>query len=209
MFMVTPVEIQAAETQTVETPGLPKWTADWKDAYYGRETIGTINLVNVKKKATVTVKSSNPEVATVTYVRKGRKLIITDKKVGKTVITVKVKQDGKVYKTKANYQLFPYQNPIAKCMIGDVDYKDGVNEFPWCDVPTSRKKQTISVKVKRGHKFIKIYGVAKDGKEKEIKNGSKIRLSNWDVIYVQTKDTKGAGKGCMQDIAFAPRNIEG
>lgn len=141
--------------------------------------------------AKVSVKSSNPKVATAKA--KSQMLEVVAKKPGKTTITVK--KGSKSYRCKLT--VAKYASPVSSIKIGKTTIsgkKFNKNAYIYQKYSKyAGKKVAINVKAKKGWKLLELsYGQRNWKKAKNIKNGSTVRVKG------------GAGFGvlaCMQNTA--------
>ncbi len=190
MITVQPLAVNAAEKPSVDLGKECFYYFPPMTGNYGKMING------LKKNAKVTVKSSNKKVASVRYEKATKMVWIFPKKIGKAVITCKIKQNGKTYTSKGTYTVLKYKNPIAKCKIGSTDYTKKFDKYNSCQVKMSKKTQKLQIKMKKGYKITEIIGIKNsDASEVKIKNGSKIKTSDYMYIFCSFKDKKGNKTG--------------
>lgn len=186
MFTVQPLGVSAAEKPSVDLGKECYYYFPPMTGSYGKMING------LKKNAKVTVKSSNKKVVSVKYDKTMKMVCISPKKIGKAVITCKIKQNGKTYTSKGTYTVLKYKNPFAKCKIGSKDYTKKFDKYNSCAVKMSKKTQKLQIKMKKGYKITEIKGIKNsDASEVKIKNGSKIKTSDYMYIFCSFKDKKG------------------
>lgn len=185
-FAVLPNHV--IQAKAASKPGLP--ISSWSNYFVSSYKRFGLGLDFVEEDADVKVSSSNKKIATVKYDKAEKTIWVTAKKPGKVTVTCTVKQDGKKYITKCKYTVLKYTNPLSKLKLGNKSYKSKYNKNTEYEIPVSKKKQTLSVKVKKGYEITDIYGI-KNGKMKDIKNNSKIQTSKFDVIYIRIQDKNG------------------
>ncbi len=93
-----------ALSKKVKGNKLPEFNV-YKRVFKNKKT--NIKFINVEKKAKITYKSSKPSVATVK--KKGKIGVVYGKKQGFTVITCKIKQNGKTYITRVFVRVDDYK----------------------------------------------------------------------------------------------------
>lgn len=163
---------------------------------YSKETVKNAYFSNTSYiaylgKGKVSVKSSNPKVATAKA--KSQMLEVVAKKPGKTTITVK--KGSKSYRCKLT--VAKYASPVSSIKIGKTTIsgkKFNKNAYIYQKYSKyASKKVAINVKAKKGWKLLELsYGQRNWKKAKNIKNGSTVRVKG------------GAGFGvlaCMQNTA--------
>lgn len=146
-FIVTFITMSGVEAQAAAKP---KFESKKVSTFFFKKASDLIELKNIKKNAKVTVKSSNPTVATATYfnylesdadtvwfdenddiIFYGVKLKV--KKPGNTTITCTVEQGGKTYKLSCIYKVKKYKNPISSFKIGSANCASEFKKTDWSD----------------------------------------------------------------------------
>lgn len=123
--------------------------------------------------AKVSVKSSNPKVATVKV--KSKNIVVTAKKTGKVTITIK--KGSKNYRCKVTVS--KYANPISSVKVGKTTISGKkFNTNNYMNFKYSKyagKKTAVKIKMKKGWKLLSMDYAQKTWRKGEnIKNGSKV-----------------------------------
>lgn len=148
--------------------------------------------------AKVSVKSSNPKVATVKV--KSKNIVVTAKKTGKATITVK--KGSKNYRCKVTVS--KYVNPISSIKVGNTTVSGKkFNTNNYINVKYAKyagKKTTIRFNVKKGWKIISTdYAQKTWAKDEGFKNGSKVKVSGGKgfTATVDVMNTSTNQKECI------------
>lgn len=145
---------------------------------YSKETVKNAYFSNTSYiaylgKGKVSVKSSNPKVATVKV--KSKNIVVTAKKTGKVTITIK--KGSKNYRCKVTVS--KYANPISSVKVGKTTISGKkFNTNNYMNFKYSKyagKKTAVKIKMKKGWKLLSMDYAQKTWRKGEnIKNGSKV-----------------------------------
>lgn len=162
---------------------------------------GAESFATLQSKSYITMKatSSNKKVATVTTetVKQGKKYIgtytIKTKGYGTTKIKVKATVGGKTYTKTCKYTFEKYKNPFKTLKIGNKSYVKKADKAKKNSgvIHTGEwiLNGKILIEMKKGYKLKGIYTMNYEtGKQKKIKNGSKLTdVMSPYIIYQNTK----------------------
>ena len=150
---------------------------------------------SVKTDKILKLKSSNPKVVAVKkeFYYGEHNINLIAKKAGTATVSFTVKRkNGKTYSFKTKVKVYNYESPVSKFSIGTNDYTKLFNKeyINWVKADPVIKGK-LNITMKKGFKLTGLCLVeGGTGKEKKIKNGSKITLDATHYIRAEYKNTK-------------------
>ena len=191
-FVLSDIAIAPFTAQAAGLPKVMKSLVLMKgDGENGEMGYGIINFVRSDK--VTNLKSSNPKVlkvsGSVMEEYGDYNISVYAKKTGTSTVSVTVKRkNGKVYRLKTKVSVYNYANPLSKCTLGKTDYTKKFNKASKVDI-RSNKKEKINVVAKKGYKITGLYySEYGTGKQKKIKNGSKVKLDSMHYLQIIYKN---------------------
>ena len=167
--------------------------------YFSTKNSAGIYIKHLSSNAQITnIRSSNKKVKVTNYFNssyamrfRGLYVNASGCKAGtKSKITFRVKQNGKTYSLSCTVIVKKEPARFTKLSIGGKNYASKVTGYSQKIISLPKnKKVKISVQVKSGMKLDGIYIINGTG-AKKIKNGSSVKLSEGNKIYIEYKYTK-------------------